>query len=227
MEEIIDNQPDPPPVPPAINKKNQKLPKVIVERDLKDYVGESMLIVFSVLLALILTEIINKIHENQQAKEIVKGLRAELSENERLETEQYAYHLQVLKNIDSALHYTDYQKKFIDNGMIDFDIIAPRGVLLHDLNDVAWQVAKQANIISKIGNTEYGVLTNIYDNQERFLNLEREIAAVILSRESRMAADNRITLILVRDNYTGWVVSRAPALLNNYRKAIQMLEKYQ
>ena len=229
MEEITNSQPEPLPVPADNNKKNHHLHKVVVERDWKEYLGESALIVFSVLLALILTEVINKIHENQQTKELIKSLREELSENERLETEQYAYHLQVVKNIDSALNNPDVQKKFIDKGIINFDgIIAPKGVLLHDLNNVAWQAAKQANIISKIGNAEYGLLTAIYDNQDRFLNLEKGIADVVLSRESRTAADNRVTLILLRDNYNAWVLGgRAPSLLSNYRKAIQMLEKYQ
>ena len=224
MEETTDSQPEQPVVPPA--GKTHKLHKVLVERDWKDYLGESVLIIFSVVLALILTEVINKFHENQQTNEILKNLREEIVANERLETEQYAYHLQVMKNIDSALAYPDYQKKFLANGILDFDLIAPKGVLLHDLNSVAWQVAKQANIIAKISNDEYSLLNNIYDQQDRLPNLEKGIGDAVLSRESRTAADNRVTLILVKDNYTAWVVSRAPGLLNSYRRAIQMLEKY-
>ena len=226
MEEATTPQPEQP-VVPAASKTKHKPPKVMVERDLKDYIGESLLIVFSVLLALILTEAINTFHENQQTKEIIKGLREELSQNEQWETEQYAYHLQVMKNIDSALSHPDFQKQFLSDGLINFETIAPRGVLLHDMNDVAWQVAKQNNIISKISNADYSLLANIYDNQARFLNLEKEIGAIVLSRESRTATDNRITLILLRDAYRAWVIGRAPNLLVDYKKAGQLLEKYQ
>jgi len=225
MEETTASQPEQPPVSTRSGGKH-KLHKVLVERDWKDYLGESMLIVFSVVLALMLTEVINKIHENHQTGEILKNLREEIVANERLETEQYAYHLQVLKNIDSALSYPDYQKKFLNNGILNFDLIAPKGVLLYDLNNVAWQVAKQANIIDRISNDDYRLLNYIYDQQDRFLNLEKGIGDAVLSRESRTAADNRISLILVKDNYTAWVVSRAPGLLRSYRQAIQILEKY-
>jgi len=230
MEEPITNQQEQeqPPVPPAgiPAGKTHKLHKVLVERDLKDYLGESALIIFSVVLALILTELINKFHEDRQTNEILKNLREEIATNERLETKQYAYHLQVIRNIDSALSYPDYQKKVFANGILDFDLIAPKGALLHDLNNVAWQVAKQANIIGKISNEEYSLINNIYDQQDRFLNLEKGIGDVVLSRESRTAADSRVTLILLKDNYKAWVVSRAPGLLQSYRHAIQMLDKY-
>ena len=226
MEETASTQPDQPMVPVVV--ENNHIPaKVIIERDWKEYLGESVLIVFSVLLALILTEAINKRHENQQTKEIIRGLREELSQNEQWETEQYAYHLQVVKNIDSAIANPAFQQQFLSDGVINFEVIAPRGVLLHDLNNVAWQVARQANIISKISSAEYGLLARIYDNQDRFLNLERQIGAVVLSRESRTTADNRVTLILLRDSYKAWVIGRAPNLLHDYKSAVQMLEHYQ
>ena len=206
-------------------KNNHPLASVIVVRDWKEYLGESVLIIFSVLLALILTEVFNRIHEKQQTKEIISSVLAELIDNERLENEQYAYHIQVLKNIDSSLKYPQLQKNFITNGMINLDELAPHGILLHDLNDVAWEVAKQSNIIGKIDLKTYSLLTEIYDNQQRITNFEQEIAKVILSRESRTAANNRITLILMRDNFHGWATDRAPNLLNNYRKAIEALKQ--
>ncbi len=227
MEEIANTQPEQEPAPPPHNAVTRRHhPKVIIEKDWKEYIGESVLIIFSVVLALILTEVITTIHEDHQTKEIIRGIRQELSENERLEAAQYTYHLQVMKNIDSLLSNAEAEKKFIDKGIIKFDMIAPRGVLLYDLNDVAWQVAKQANIVSKIDITEYSLIAGIYNKQERMLNLEKEIAGIVFTRESRTAADNRVTLILLKDSYAGWAVNQAPDLLNKYHKAIQLLEKY-
>ncbi len=209
------------------NKKlKPTLPEVITVRTWKEYFGESLLIIFSVLLALILTEVFNKLHEQEQTKEVLHQLRDELIVNKQKETEQYQYHLQVLKNINSALANPALQKAFINNGVINLDTIAPHGVLLNDLNEVAWQIAKQDNIISKIDIDTYRLLTDIYDNQERITNSEKEIANVLLSRESRTASDNRITLILLHDNYIGWDVSRAPNLLKLYQQAIDKLNKY-
>src|SRR4029077_3028645 len=104
------------PIQPApVAKKKHPHPQVIIVRDWKEYLGESALIIFSVLLALILTEIISKIHEQQETKQFLKDIRDELIENKKREQEQYAYHTQVLKNIDSALHNIKFQEQIVTN----------------------------------------------------------------------------------------------------------------
>jgi len=213
---------------PLKAQKKKELPEVSVVRNWKEYLGESLLIIFSVVLALGLTEVINNINEERRTKEVLHQLKEELITNKQAEEEQYAYHLQVLKNIDSALRRSEFAKKFInDSGEIDLtNTIAPHGVLRHDLNDVAWQVAKQNNIFSKIDLSTYSLLTDIYANQQRITNSEQEIGHVLLSFESRKPENLRTTLILVRDNYHGWAVDRAPNLLNLYQKAIDKLAKY-
>jgi len=140
--------PEPTPEVSHTMKKKKHHPVVIVERDWKEYLGECLLIVFSVALAIGITEYLTSLHEEKQASEILYQLKEELINNKKNAKEQYDYHLQVLKNIDSALHHPEFAKKFInDSGEIDLThTIAPEGVLRHDLSDVAWQVAKQNNI---------------------------------------------------------------------------------
>ena len=220
--------PEPTPEVSHTMKKKKHHPVVIVERDWKEYLGECLLIVFSVALAIGITEYLTSLHEEKQASEILYQLKEELINNKKNAKEQYDYHLQVLKNIDSALHHPEFAKKFInDSGEIDLtNTIAPEGVLRHDLSDVAWQVAKQNNIFSKIDLSTYSLLTDIYANQQRITNSEQEIGHVLLSFESRRRENLRTTLILIRDNYHGWAVDRTPNLLNLYQEAIDKLSKY-
>lgn len=210
--------------------KNTKATKerheVIAVRTWKEYIEESLLIVFSVILALVLTEAYSKVHEKQHTKEVLHQLRQELIENKKNEEDQYKYHQQVLKNIDSALHNPVLAQEFITNGEISLKPIAPQGLLVHDLNDIAWQVAKQNNIFLKMDLGTYSLLTDIYNNQDRITKSEEEIAKVLLSFESRKPENLRITLILMKDNYRGWAVDRAPGLLNLYQRAIDKLSKY-
>lgn len=211
---------------PIAKEKNIR-PEVITVRTWKEYLGESLLIVFSVLFALLLTEIFNSIHEKQHTHEILNAVRIELMNNRQKEEEQYRYHLQVLKNIDSALANPAFQHQFINDGVINLAIIAPYGVSSRNLDDIAWQVAKQDDIFSKIDLADYSLLTNIYYNQALIAKVEELIGNLLLSRESRTAGDNnRITLILMKDNYHAWAVDRVPDLLKNYKKAIDALEKY-
>ncbi|HLY71593.1 MAG TPA: hypothetical protein VKR53_17780 [Puia sp.] len=206
--------------------KHNNHPEVIAIRTWKEYFGESLLIIFSVVLAIILTEVINKIHENSQTHEILGELRDELVTNKKAEVDQYKYHLQVLKNIDSALNNNNFQKKIFDSGRIHLYLLAPEGVLSDDLNDVAWQAAKQYNIFSKLDVKTLGLLTDIYNHQQRIIKTEDEIGKVLLSFESRKPENTKTTLILMRDNYHGWAVDRVPRLLEKYQTAIDELSKY-
>jgi len=210
---------------PITNEKKVR-PEVITVRTWKDYLGESLLIVFSVLFALLLTEIFNNIHEKQRSHEILNSVRIELINNMRKAQEQYQYHLQVLKNIDSALANPEFQRQFINNGVLNLTLIVPHGVTYRDLDDEAWQVVKQADIISRIDLADYVLLTYIYDQQARITKVEELIGNLLLSRESRTAGDNRITLILMKDNFHAWAVDRVPGLLIYYKNAISALEKY-
>jgi len=212
--------------PVQIRTKKEALPEVITVRNWKEYLGESLLIMFSVVLALLLTEMFNKIHENHKDAEILKQLRQELVDNKKSEEIQYAYHLRVLKNIDSALTHELFARQFIDNGIINLKPIAPDGVLKGDLNEVAWQVAKQNNIFAKLDLETYSLLTNIYDQQRRITKSEDEIAKILLSWESRKPENLRTTLILTSNNYHGWATDRAPALLKKYQEAIDKLSHY-
>ena len=90
--------------------------------------------------------------------------------------------------------------------------IVPEGVLFRDLNDFAWQIAKQNNVFSKIDFSTYSLLTDIYDNQQRIAKSEDEIGKLLLSWESRKPENWKTTLVLMRDEYFAWAVDR----LKNY-----------
>ena len=189
----------------------KELLEVITVRTWKEYVEESLLIVFSVVLALLLTTLFQKLHENKQTREVLHELREELITNKKSE--------EILA--DPAI-----AQKFINNGALNLKIIAPEGVLCRDLNDVAWEVAKQNNIFAKLDLRTYSLLTNIYANQQRITKAEDEISKVLESWESRKPENLRTTLILIKDNYLGWAVDRAPGLLKRYQEAIEKLSNY-
>lgn len=200
-------------------------PHVYVERDWKEYIGESVLIVFSVLLALFLTEFINSQHEKSQTKELLNNIKEELVKNKQAEQEQYVYQQGVLKRIDSALKDAALQHKIFENGQFHLKYIAPEGILYRDLDRVAWQVAQSHNITPKLNFKLVEMLTDIYDQQARIDKLEDKIGDIFLSYESRKEENIRMSLILMRDNYHGWAFDRAPSLIKKYEGAIKEIEK--
>jgi hypothetical protein len=208
-----------------------KKPKseVYVLRDFREYLGESLLIIFSVLLALFLTEYINNLREKTQTKELMENIKNELIKNKKVEQEQYIYQQNVLKRIDSALNNPALQRKIISNGEFHYEFIFSNGhgVLYGDLSKVAWEVAKSQNIFLKINLKLVEQLTAIYDDQERIGKLEDKVGGIFLSYESRNDNNARETLLLMRDNYKGWAVDRAPGLIKQYADAIKAIDKPQ
>jgi len=225
MEE--EKSPAPNKKPPHPAKKHKQ--EVYTLRDIREYLGESLLIIFSVLLALVLTEYINNLHEKSQTRELMENIKNELIKNKQIEVAQYAYQQAVIKRIDSAINDPALQRKIISNGEFHYQYIfsGNHGVLYGDLSKVAWEVAKSQNIFPKINFKLVEQLTGIYDDQERIGKLEDKIGGIFLSYESRNENNARQTLILMRDNYKGWAVDRAPGLIMQYDAAIKAIEEKQ
>jgi hypothetical protein len=200
-------------------------PEVYILRDWKEYLGESFLIIFSVLLALVLTEYINNQREKKETRELLNNIKKELISNRQFEVDIYTYQKMVLKNIDSALKSKSFQQKILSNDEFHLDYLAPEGVVNHDLNTVAWDVAKSHDITTKANFALIVELTDTYNNQARIDKVEEKVASVILSWESRRPENIHETLMLMRDNYRGWAFDRAQAQIARYDAAIKMLEK--
>lgn len=215
------------PVPEAQNKKthHKGTPEVYILRDWKEYLGESFLIIFSVLLALVLTEYFSSLHEKKDTKELLENIKTELIHNKQAEQEQYTYQKNILKAIDSALNSPSLQQKILSNGVLHLDYIAPEGVVNRDLSSVAWEIAKGHSIMTKANLKLVTKLTDIYANQARIDKVEEKVASVLLSWESRRPENIRITLLLLRDNYKGWAFDRAPSLMAKYDEAIKMIDE--
>jgi hypothetical protein len=209
----------------SIKADHKAAQHVYVLRDLKEYLGESLLIVFSVLLALFLTEFINNQHEKSQTKEILNNIKNELIKNKQAEQEQYVYQQGILRRIDSAMKDPALQHMIVADGQFHLEYLAPQGITYRDLSRVAWQVAQTQNITTKIDFKLVEILTDIYNQQERIDKLDDKLGAVFLNYESRRPEFIRETLILMRDNYRGWAFDRAPSLIKKYDEAIKEIDK--
>ena len=193
-------------------------------RNWKEYMGESVMIIFSVLLALFVTEFINKLHERENTRSLLNNIIVELNHNKKAIQEMQVYNLQVLKKIDSALLNKDLKAQLVSNDEFHLKVIAPQGVLYRYLDNEAWTVAKNNNIMSKIDIESVSILTKIYEDQDRIGKVEDEVAGIIFDRASRDPKQVHLTLLLIRDIYHGWAVDRMPDLLSKIDKAVSKIE---
>ena len=193
-------------------------------RDWKEYLGESLLIIFSVLLALGVTEYINKFHERENTKSLLKNIVIELKNNKKAIQEMNEYNMQVLGKIDSALGSRDLQHKLVSNDEFHLKQIAPLGVLYRYQENDAWTVAKNNDIMSKINIESISILSRVYEEQDRISKVEEEVARVLFNRSSRDPRQVHKTLILIRDIYHAWAVDRVPGLLSTIDAAIVKID---
>jgi hypothetical protein len=212
---------------PNLDSKPAKIKSFVYTiRDWKEYLGESLLIIFSVLLVVILTEYINKFREKGNTKILLKNIATELNHNKKAILEMNQYNLMVLDKIDSALINKKLQDDLVSNDEFHLNVIAPQGVLYRYLDNDAWTIAKSNNVMSKVDGETIAMLTKVYDNQERIMKVEDEVAKVILDRASRDPKQLHITLILIRDIYHGWAVDRTYGLLKKIDNAIKKVDKF-
>jgi hypothetical protein len=195
-------------------------------RDWKEYLGESFLIVFSVLLALGLSEYFGKIHEKENTQTILKSVADELRNNRKALEEMQDYNLKVFAKIDSALTYKKIQRRLVSNDEFHLEVIAPEGIQFRYLENAAWTIAKNNNIMSKIDVESVSILSRVYGDQDRIGKVEEEVAKIIFDRASRDPKQIRKTLILIKDNYRGWVVDRVPGMFIEIDSALKKIEKY-
>jgi hypothetical protein len=193
-------------------------------RDWKEYLGESFLIIFSVLLALIVTEYLNKLHEKDNTRGLLRNIIVELNHNKKALLEMHEYNLHVLSKIDSVLIDKNLQAKLVSNDEFHLNVIAPHGILYRYFDKEAWTVAINNNIMSKIDIETVSVLTKLYEDQDEIGKLEDEVARIIFSRASRDPNQVHQTLILIKDIYHGWAVDRGPGLLYRIETAISKIE---
>jgi hypothetical protein len=200
--------------------------EVYTVRDWKEYLGESLLIMFSVLLALILTEFINNLHDKKNTREILQSVIAELRHNEVAIKEMKQYNFAVLAKIDSALVNKSLQGQLVVGDEFHLDVIAPQGVLYRYLDDAAWTIAKNNNTIAKLDVETVALLTRVYDDQAKMMRVEDEVAKVIIDRSTRDSAKAHTTLVIIRDLYHGWAVDRTDGLIKQIDNTIARLQTF-
>jgi hypothetical protein len=199
--------------------------KIYTIRDWKEYLGESLLIIFSVLLALILTEWLTRLHEQGETHDLLMNIRAELVKNKQSLSAQYEYEKMVIRRIDSFLVHKELQQQIVTNNEFHYKLIFPDGVLHGgDPSTVAWEVAKEHAISGRISFPLMSRLTDLYEDQGRIGKLEDKVGGVILDRDSRNPANTAVTLQLIRDNYKAWAFDRAPGLIFQYDEAVKAID---
>lgn len=199
--------------------------RFFTKQNILKLVFESILIIFSVLLALFLNEYRGQLKENQQKELAMKMVKIELKSNLEILNEWRPYHEKVLKNLNEALNSNSINSTlFTENGVFTWSLM-PNGVVQRVIDNGSWQTLKSSSISSTIEFNTMFTLSELYKHQaqgvESTLN---RILKIISARESLEQKNQRSTIILLRNTFHE-MVSQEIFLIKKYEQTLIEIEK--
>lgn len=189
---------------------------------LRKILGESAIIIFSVLLALFANEWRSGVNEQRETDLILSHILSELRENKEVALVAYAYHKSVfdtLQNLD-----IETAKDSLFNGFYfdDFKLL-PKGVMQQGFNDIAWTVAKEERLATRINFERSQVLYNAYRQQQTVDHTLDRITDLTFDRRTH-DADATVKNLVMLNLLFYELTAQEEELLFRYRQAIDDLD---
>ena len=144
--------------------------------------SESGVIILSVLFALFINEWRNTYNENKQTQIILENIQQEMQENNELTSSLLAYHSLVLQRMQNALAQDSLEHLFFQTNTFDLSIAAPNGIIQKNYKNIAWEVAKEEKISSRISFEESAKLFEVYAQQQIVLETIYRLVDVLQDR---------------------------------------------
>jgi len=165
---------------------------------LKKIVGESAVIIFSVFLALFANEWRNKVNEDNQTQIILSNIKAELRDNERIAKNAISYHQSVFDHINN-LEWSDSLENALFNGYFFDDFkLAPKGIMRESFNDIAWIVAQEERLATRISFQESEAIYEAYNQQETVDHTINRIINLLFDRTTHQKASIKSNVVMLQ-----------------------------
>ncbi len=192
-------------------------------QQIKRILRESAVIVFSVLLALFANEWRSNVKEAQQTQTILNNIKLELKDNERIAQKAIQYHQSVYQNLEAVVD-SDTIEQFLFDGYIFEDYkVAPNGIMREGFNNIAWIVAKEERLATRISFQQSEALYEAYDQQLTVEETLNKVTNLVYDRQTHRRTatkENVVLLILIFHE----LVAQEEELLRRYQLAWERLE---
>jgi hypothetical protein len=168
---------------------------------IKQLITQFVLIVFSVVLGLYLSERIEEGKKRQESGELLRTIKSEVIDNLRLLEDWVPYHQAINKNLDRILSPFMSRRPASD----------------------AWDIAKSHPLIVNIDYDQWVILSRIYNQQETTFEPATEMIKLFESKNVNIGKDAKLNLELMA-NQIHELVAREEQLMYYYRKAEKILD---
>lgn len=158
---------------------------------------ESLLIVFSVLLALGLNEYMAARKEKERTRQVLISIREELRENQKIVRNWQQIHQKILENIEPYRNNASAQDSLVINNQFQFGRIFSGTVIPNLVRSTAWETAKNNGTLQNIDLSLTHTLSDMYDMQNIGATRTAEnLISLIYERETHAQEKVGQTLVL-------------------------------
>ncbi|MEO1258698.1 MAG: hypothetical protein AAFZ15_07865 [Bacteroidota bacterium] len=186
---------------------------------IKETITQFILIVFSVVLGLYLSERIEDGKKRQESDELLATIKSEVKDNLTLLEDWLPYHQEINKNLDSLSKDAGFIEEFIENKYALLDKLLTRGSFMkRSPASDAWDIAKSHPRIVNIEYKKLLVLSKIYNQQAATFEPATEMFEIFNTKDVNKEKDARSNLFLM-SNHWRELVAREEQLMYYYKAA--------
>ena len=193
-----------------------------MEKAIVQNIKQVLLIVFSVVLGLYLSERIEERKNEKEAAKLLAKVKSELNENKKLLDVWVPYHREIVRSLDSLSQKEFFLEDFIEDKSALYQVVT-KGTILSDMpsND-DWDIAKSHPLIVNFEYDELLILSKVYNQQKISFESLPNLIELVLSPDFNSRVQARPNLQLFRDKLND-IASRETQLIDYYNEADEIL----
>jgi hypothetical protein len=191
--------------------------------NIKKIVTQFVLIVFSVVLGIYLSERIEERKTKKDSEDLLTTIKAEVKDNFILLEDWVPYHREMKQRLDSLSEDPVFVQEFINDKYSLYERLLTRGSFMkRGPTKDAWDIAKSHPLIVHFDYDKWIALSRIYNQQETTFEPVMKVFELLNSKDINAAKDVKANLELM-SNQMHELVAREIQLLDYYRQGVVIL----
>lgn len=186
-------------------------------------ITQVLLIVFSVVLGLYLSERIEDRKNEKEASKLMLRIEAELNNNIKLLNIWVPYHREIVKKLDSLVNDERFIEDFITDKSTLYQLFSRQTLMGESPTSDAWDIAKSHPLIVNFDYDELFALSRIYNQQKSTFEPIPGLVELLLSTELNSRESARPNLLLFKNKLDD-ISMRELQLIAYYQEAEQILQ---
>ncbi len=191
---------------------------------IKQHITQVILIVFSVVLGLYLSERIEERKNKKKSDHLLATIKSEVNDNIKLMEDWALYHQEINKNLDSLSKNKVFIAEFVKDKSVFLNKLLTRGTFMgrFPAND-AWDIAKSHPLMVNIDYDKLLILSKTYSQQQLTFEPGSQMFEIYNSKDVNIEKDAKSNLELMSSRLNE-LVAREKQLIYYYKEAEEILD---